>query len=73
MNDAALANDFDEARFRAQLVMSKACAAGHVNLSVAAAHVVHLLGTPGSSPAPGYGAAMLRVAEELDAVGFTAL
>jgi hypothetical protein len=30
---------------------------------------VHLLGTLGSSPAPGYGAAMLRVAEELDAVG----
>jgi hypothetical protein len=70
MNDAALAKDFDEARFRAQLIMVNASTAGHVDLAVAAAHVIVVMGSPGSLPSPGYGEAMFRVAEALGAIDF---
>lgn len=73
MGDAALASDFDEARFRAQLIASKADASGHVDLALAAAHLVMVLGAPGSPPGDGYGAGILRVAHELDRIGFTPL
>jgi hypothetical protein len=73
MNDAALAGDFDEARFRAQLIVSKADAAGHSNLVRAGAHLMYTLGPMGTPPHSGYGAGMLRIANELDRIGFTPL
>jgi hypothetical protein len=73
MNDAALAGDMDEARFRAQLIVAKADAAGYLDLILAAADLVHTLGPVGTTPLPGYGAGMLRIANELDRIGFTPL
>jgi hypothetical protein len=73
MNDAALAGDFDEARFRAQLIVAKADAGGHVNLVLAAGHLLTILGPIGTTPLSGYGAGMLRIANELDRIGFTPL
>lgn len=73
MNDATLAGDFDEARFRAQLIVAKADAAGHLDLVLAAAYTLDRLGPAGSSPRDGYGAGMLRVANELDKIGFEPL
>lgn len=73
MGDAALALDLDEARFRAQLIAGKADAAGYVDLALAAAHLVVVLGPAGTSPSPGYGAGMLRVADQLGALGFEPL
>ena len=73
MNDAALAGDFEDARFRASLVVAKADAAGHIDLVLAAAYTVDRLGPPGSTPRDGYGAGMLRVAAELDKIGFEPL
>lgn len=70
MNDAILAADFDEARFCAQLIFAKADAAGHLDLLLAAAYTLDRLGPAGSSPRDGYGAAMLRVANEIDKIGF---
>lgn len=73
MGDAALAMDLDESRFRAQLIAAKADDAGYVDLALAAAHLVVVLGPVGTTPSPGYGAGMLRVANELDRLGFTPL
>jgi len=73
MGDAALAKDMDEARFRAQLIAAKADLAGYVDLAIAAAHLVAVLGPVGTTPGPGYGAGILRVADELDALGFEPL
>jgi hypothetical protein len=73
MNDAALAGDLDEARFRAQLIVGKADALGLLDLVLAAAHLLEVLGPVGSTPKSGYGAGMLRVANELDNVGFEPL
>jgi len=73
MGDAALALDVDEARFRAQLIGARADQAGYVDLALAAAHLVITLGPVGTAPSSGYGAGMLRVANELDALGFEPL
>lgn len=73
MGDAALAGDFDEARFRAQLIVSKADAAGHLDLVLAAAYTLDRLGPYGGEPRDGYGAGILRVANELDKIGFIPL
>ncbi|WP_036114667.1 MULTISPECIES: hypothetical protein [Luteibacter] len=73
MGDAALEKDMDEARFRAQLIAAKADLAGYVDLAIAAAHLVAVLGPVGTTPGPGYGAGILRVADELDALGFEPL
>jgi hypothetical protein len=73
MGDAALALDLDEARFRAQLIAAKADEAGYVDLALAAAHLVVVLGPVGTTPSPGYGAGVLRVANELDELGFEPL
>lgn len=73
MNDAALAGDFDEGRFRAQLIVGKADMAGHLDVVLAAARVLNRLGTPGSQPRHGYGDAMLSVASALDKLGFDPL
>ena len=70
MNDAALAVDFDEARFRAQLVVAKADASGLVDVVIAAARVLERLGPLGTQPTGGYGEAMLALAHSLDNVGF---
>ncbi|WP_213947468.1 hypothetical protein [Luteibacter sp. dw_328] len=70
MNDAALASDLDEARFRAQLIAARADEVGYVDLALAAAHLVVILGPDGTTPLPGYGAGMLRVANALEALGF---
>jgi len=73
MNEAALALDFDEARFRARLVIDKAEVAGmHVAVD-AAMRVAALLGRTGTDPLPGYGEAMLALASALDDVGFDPL
>lgn len=71
-NDAALAEDFDEARFRAQLVVDKLEAAGLSQGIEVALRVVGLLGPMGTPPRPGYGEAMLRLADALDSMGFDA-
>ncbi|MET4675857.1 MULTISPECIES: hypothetical protein [unclassified Luteibacter] len=73
MGDATLAGDFDEARFRAQIIAAKADTGGHVDLAIAAAHLVVTLGPPGSLPGEGYGASMLRLGDEFDRIGFTPL
>jgi hypothetical protein len=73
MGDAALASDLDEARFRAQLIAAKADDAGYVDLALAAAHLVVIFGPVGTTPSPGYGAGILRVADELDKLGFVPL
>lgn len=73
MGDAALGSDMDEARFRAQLIAAKADDAGYVDLALAAAHLVAVLGPVGTTPGVGYGAGMLRVADELDRLGFEPL
>lgn len=73
MNDAALARDFDEARFRAQLVIAKADAAGLEDVVLAGARVLDRLGPPGSAPRKNYGEAMLGLAHVLDAIGFDPL
>jgi hypothetical protein len=73
MNDAGLARDFDEARFRAQLIVGKSHEAGFHKVALAAAHLLKILGPLGSVPGEGYGSGMLRVADELDKVGFEPL
>lgn len=73
MNDAALAGDMDAARFFTLLVASKADEAGLVDVALAVAYLVTILGPVESEPRPGYGAAMLRVANELERVGFEPL
>lgn len=73
INDDALALDFDGARFGSQLIAAKADHLGHVDLAIAAAHLAVILGPVGTTPPPGYGAGMLRVANELDALGFDPL
>ncbi|WP_369928475.1 hypothetical protein [Xanthomonas sp. NCPPB 2632] len=60
-------------RFRAQIIAAKANAGGHVDLAIAAPHLVITLGPPGSLPGDGYGAGMLRLANEFDRIGFTPL
>jgi hypothetical protein len=70
MNEAVLAGDYDEARFRAQLVVAKADAAGHQDVVLAAAFVVDRLGPLGSVPRAGFAAGMLRIAEALDAISY---
>ncbi|WP_090177340.1 hypothetical protein [Luteibacter sp. UNC138MFCol5.1] len=71
--DAALARDFEEARFRTQLAAAKADRAGLAGVAFAAALLLEALGDPGSIPEPGYGEAMNRLAIALDAVGFDPL
>lgn len=73
MNDAALAGDFDEARFRAQLIVAKADGIGLLDVVLAAAYVMDRLGQTGAEPQKGYGESMLRLAHTLDNIGFEPL
>jgi hypothetical protein len=70
---AALDKDLYETRFRAQLIAARADEAGYVDLALAAAHLVVVLGPVGTTPGAGYGAGILRVANALDDLGFTPL
>jgi hypothetical protein len=63
--EAVLQGDLDEARFRIRLLATKAGAMGLSELSAAAAVLCIELGPMGGSPTPGYGAGLLRVANEL--------
>jgi len=68
VSHATLTGDFDEARFRAQLLVVRADAAGFTRLAVAAAELSTLLGHSGAKPSSGFGAGVLRMADELDKV-----
>lgn len=61
MNDAALADDLDEARFRARVIPV------FVEEIGLAGDMVLLLRKPDTEPLPGYGHAMLRLANVLTA------
>jgi hypothetical protein len=66
--DAVLRRDLDEARFRTHQVAVKAKAMGLSTL-FAAARVAHAdLGPMGGAPRPSYGASLLHLAAELDAL-----
>ena len=62
MNDAALASDWEEARFRASLIRAKAEEASLSAIVQAARYVQATLGPTGSSPSQSYGKAMLDLA-----------
>ncbi|KJV34772.1 hypothetical protein [Luteibacter yeojuensis] len=64
IGDAALAEDFDEARFRTHLVIVGAESLGMMALLHAAKVVEATLGESGD-PLPGYGAAILGLAKSL--------
>ena len=65
--DAALGQDFEEARFRAGAVATRADALGFAGIAAAAAALFEYLGPPGGSPQAGYTAAILNLALELEA------
>lgn len=62
MNEAALAGDLDESRFRAALIAAKADERGLTAVATAARDVESLLGMPGAKPAGAYGESMVRLA-----------
>ncbi|MGF6493942.1 hypothetical protein ABIE56_002127 [Luteibacter sp. 621] len=65
MNDAALADDLDEARFRVRLIVARAQEGGLELVAEAAEDIAVLLRDSGMEPLPGYGHAMLRLAKVL--------
>lgn len=69
MNDAALADDLDEARFRAHLIRTSAREMGLTRVLEVAEDVIVLLRPVGTEPLPGYGHAMLRLAKILTPQG----
>jgi hypothetical protein len=62
MNEAALHRNFDEARFRARMVVGMAYGEGCFEVAAMAARVVEALGEPGTTPRHGYGELMLQLA-----------
>jgi hypothetical protein len=70
MCDAALAGDFEEARLQAQIIVSKAGAAGLSDLALAAADALDRLGPQGGEPKQKYGLGIIAVAAELTKIGF---
>jgi hypothetical protein len=62
MNEAALASDFDQARFRASLIGAKAEEAALTAIATMVRAVETALAAPGSNPGEGYGDAMLQLA-----------
>jgi hypothetical protein len=68
ISDAVLAGDLNEVRFRANLLVVAADIAGLSKVAAAAADLVLTLGPAGTQPQSGYGANLIRVADELDAV-----
>lgn len=65
---AILAEDFDEARFRATIVVAKALAFNQPEVAEHAAAAVHALGPAGTPPGSGYGGHVLTMAKALDAI-----
>jgi len=66
MNEAALELDWEEARFRCQMIAAGAANAGHRAAGEAAADLSDIFGPAGAEPSEGYGLAMLRLAELID-------
>jgi hypothetical protein len=69
--DAALRQDFDEARFRTHCLKARAIALGFNSVAAAAASLTTRLGPVGAAPSLGYGASMLAVADELDLINLS--
>ncbi|KJV31286.1 hypothetical protein VI08_13580 [Luteibacter yeojuensis] len=65
MNDAVLAHDLDEARFRTHFIHMSVQDMGFWEVARVAADVVLLLRGLGCDPLPGYGQAMLNLARAL--------
>ncbi|MDQ7996918.1 MAG: hypothetical protein AAGC76_13855 [Luteibacter sp.] len=65
---AILGEDYDEARFRATLVVSKAQKFGRSEVAKLAAAAVQALGPAGTPPGTGYGIHLLAVAKALDVI-----
>jgi len=63
MNDAALASEVDEARFRARMIADWALDLGLATVADTAAGIERILGPSGTEPGPGYGDAMLWLAK----------
>lgn len=68
LNKAALAGDYDEARFRAQMITEKAMTAGYDALASAAATAHRSLGAVGTTPEAGFGYGILNIAEQIGAL-----
>ena len=66
--DAVLRDDYDEARFRTHLLALKAGVLGLCPLCAAALRLEAELGPLGRPPGIGYGATLLRVADELESI-----
>jgi len=70
MTEAIITQDWDEARFRCQLIAGHAAEAGFTAAGLAAVAMRASLGVFGSQPGHGYGNAMLKLADEVDALAF---
>lgn len=69
IGDALLRRDFDEARFRTNCITLEANALGLGRLSAAVELLSSQLGSAGGKFNNGYGAGLLKVVEELEAIG----
>jgi len=65
MNRAVTVDDFDAARFWAASIETKAARAGLAEVQTAARRILLYLGPPDTSPTPGFGKAMLNLADLL--------
>lgn len=65
LNKAALAGDYDEARFRAQMITEKALTAGYDALASAASTTHRSLGAVGTTPEAGFGYGILNIADQI--------
>jgi hypothetical protein len=65
---AMLDRDFDEARFRAHLVLCEASTMGLPAVGASAQKILDVLGPLGTAPAPGIGRALLELSGAIDAV-----
>jgi hypothetical protein len=70
MSEATLEHDWEEARFRCQLIATKTADAGHMGAGLAAVLVLDHLGASGTKPRDGYGDAMNRLSAEIDALQY---
>lgn len=66
--EAVLEGDWDEVRFLCRLLTAGAASCGLIDVGIAIAVLVELLGPVGTEPRPGYGAAMLAIASQLEAL-----
>lgn len=63
---AVLAGDFDEARFRARLILRYASLSELSAVGDATQAVLHALGRPGSAPSSGIGGALIQLSQAID-------